>query len=296
MGNVDKTEQTTVQSSDYAEIDLNNILKILIKWKYIIIGITLASIILTGIVNKLYVKQVYEGTAIIAFADIKQLTQDNTTYVLNSNIGNRFDIDELVKLAQIDAKLFNQLVTSDIVLQRTINELGLQDNSNTLKQKVSVVDNTNKGGVINISVKAETPDLVANIASIIVEQTTLLLCEINNRKIDGLRSTLEVQLNTYQEKLSKEYEMQVSAVDMEKNQLNNDTKRNEYIIDSINEKILELDMYKSLNSAENQVIIISSAESSVHGVSSNKILALAGVLGLMISVMVVYVVQSLRKE
>jgi uncharacterized protein involved in exopolysaccharide biosynthesis len=80
--------------------------------------------------------------------------------------------------------------------------------------------------------------------------------------------------------------------------LDSEVKRNEGMVNSLRSKILELEMYKSLNSAENQVVVLSPAVVPEQPESSNRKLnvAIAGVLSLMLSVFGVFVVEHMRQE
>lgn len=318
---MNQTEQPNYQGNDYDEIDLRDIIKVLIKWKRTIIGITIASMLLSGIASWFFIKPVYQGKVVVAFAAISQLTGAGNTYILKDDLANGSqkmsdNVDELVKLAQVDTGKYKQLVTSVVVLQRTIEKLGLKDKLDGLKGKITIEDAKEKDGVIEISVNAETPELASNIANTLVNQTILYLGEINDRKMEGLRATLEAQLTSARKDLDssftslKEYQLQsVSAgstgepssvikTEIEKNRFDSEVKRNEGMVNSLSSKILELEIYKSLNSAENQVVVLSPAVVPETPVSPNKKLnvAIAGVLGLMIAVLGVFVAEYMRKE
>lgn len=319
---MNQIEQPNYQGNEYDEIDLRDIIKVLIKWKRTIIGITIASMLLSGIASWFFIKPVYQGKVVVAFAAISQLTGAGNTYILKDNIDNGSqkmsdNVDELVKLAQVDTGKYKQLVTSVVVLQRTIEKLGLQDKLDGLKGKITIEDAKEKNGVIEISVNAETPELASNIANTLVNQTILYLGEINDRKMEGLRATLEAQLTSARKDLDssftslKEYQLRsVSAgstgeprssvinTEIEKNRFDSEVKRNEGMVNSLSSKILELEIYKSLNSAENQVVVLSPAVVPETPVSPNKKLnvAIAGVLGLMVAVLGVFIAEYMRKE
>ncbi len=308
-----QTEQPNYQSNEHDEIDLRDIIKVLVKWKRTIIGITIASMLLSGVASWFFIKPVYQGKVVVAFAAISQLTTSGNTYILKDNIDNGSqkmsdNVDELVKLAQVDMGKYRQLVTSIVVLQRTIEKLGLKDKLDGLKEKITIADAKEKNGVIEISVNAQTPELASNIANTLVNQTILYLGEINSRKMESLRGTLEAQLTSARKDLDasytrlKDYQLQSvpagSTSEIEKNRFDSEVKRNESMVNSLSSKMLELEMYKSLNSAENQVVVLSPAVVPEEPVSPNKKLnvAIAGVLGLMIAVFGVFVSEYISKE
>jgi uncharacterized protein involved in exopolysaccharide biosynthesis len=85
---------------------------------------------------------------------------------------------------------------------------------------------------------------------------------------------------------------------IDKNRLESEVQRNEDVANSLNSKILELELFKSLNSAKNLVTVLSPAVVPESPVKPNKKLnvAIAGVLGLMLSIMGVFVLEYLRSE
>jgi uncharacterized protein involved in exopolysaccharide biosynthesis len=311
------------QSNDYEEIDLREVLATLGRWKYKISAFTLICMLLSGIVSWFFLKPVYEAKVVVGFSSGSQLTgSGNYSYIINNNPNNSSskisdNMDELVKLAQVDAGKYSQLLTSVVVLQRTIDQLGLADKIDELNKKITIVDAKEKNGVKDISVDAPTPELASNIANTLVNQSILYLDEINNRQMESLRKTLETQLASVNKKLDSSFiklkENQLKSVppgsaveqsaaaiktQIDKNRLENEVQRNEDVANSLNSKILELELFKSLNSAKNLVTVLSPAVVPESPVKPNKKLnvAIAGVLGLMLSIMGVFVLEYLRSE
>lgn len=60
--------------NDYDEIDLRDIFKTLGKWKYKIIAITLACMLLSGVASFIFMDPVYESKAVVATTSITPLT------------------------------------------------------------------------------------------------------------------------------------------------------------------------------------------------------------------------------
>lgn len=294
----------------YEQIELRDIINILNQWKRLIIGFTLVFILLGFIVSTYLISPVYEGKVILAQSHISKLT-GNYQYVIKNDedtINKTSDgIDELVKLAQIDAENYKELITSGIVLQRTIDKIGITINLDEFKEDITVDQDTKQAnGVIKISVKAETPEMASNIANTLANQTIIYLGEINNRKMDGLQKTLETQLDrAYKDldssvdKLKKhqtQSDLEIGG-EIEKRRLENGVKRNEEIIDSLSSKMRELELFRSLNSAENQLIALSPAAVPEKPSSPVKelIVSLAGVFGLMLGLALVFIIEHLKK-
>lgn len=310
--------------NDYDEIDLRDIFKTLGKWKYKITAVTLTCMLLSGIASFFFLDPVYEGKAVVATASISPLTgSGNYTYIIKEDdfdSGSKKvsdNVDELVRLAQIDAGKYQQLATSVPVLQNTIKELNLELKMGQLKAMVKVEPVKENNGVMEVKVEAENPELAASIANTLVQQTVLYLGEINNRKIEGLKKTLETQLESAQRDLDtsfsslKEYQLQHMPAgnheaqksllldsEIEKRKLENKVKRNEDVVNSLSSKLLQLEMFRSLNAAENQVIVLSPAVIPEEPLKPHKTLnmAIAAVLGLMLSVFGAFLYEYLKPE
>lgn len=313
--------ETQHQQYDYDEIDLRDIFRTLGKWKYKIISFTLVCMLLSGIVSWFFIKPVYEAKVVVALASITPLTgSGNYSYIIKEDLDNGSskisdNIDDLVRLSQVDTGKYQQLVTSINVLNNTIKEQKLNIKAGSLKNNIKIAETKEKNGVIEISVQSKDPEKSARIANTLVAQTIDYLSDINNRKIEGLRKTLESQLLSARSDLDTAFtslqEYQIKSADtqnnektrvikseIEKKRLETEVKRNEDLVNSLSSKIIELEIFKSLNSAENQIIVLSKATVPDAPIKPKKILnlAIATVLGLMVSVSGVFLIENLRNE
>lgn len=223
----------------------------------------------------------------------------------------------MVRLAQVDSSKYQQLLTSIPVLEDTIKELDLELKTAELKKMVKVESLKENNGVMEVKVKMGDPESAARITNSLIQQTIIYLGEINNRKIDGLKKTLEGQLEIAQAELDDSFgelkehqshsiagsssEMQKNLgldTEIEKRKLESRVRRSEEVVNSLGSKLLQLEMFRSLNSAENQVIVLSPAVVPEAPVKPNKTLnvAIAAVLGLMISVLAAFLGEYLRDD
>jgi capsular polysaccharide biosynthesis protein len=323
-----ETRERENQRIDNGEVDLREVGAALGRWKYTIITFTLICMLLSWLVSCFYLKPVYEAKIDVGLASLSQPAGlMNNNYIINDDFAYSSVkiMDELDELAHFDAAQYKQLVTSAVVLQRTIDQLSLKYKTDELKGKIHIIDtgeNQNmdpnrNNAVIDITVDAETSELASNIANSLINESILYLEEIKQSKMDRLRQTLETQIAAVNQAYAssftnlKEYQMQSvpagSAAEqraaelkkeIETNRLESEVKRNEEFANILNGEIMELELFKSLNSAKNQVNVVSPAAASNSPIKPNKMLNIvcAGVLGLMLAVMGVLILEYLRTK
>lgn len=303
---------------DYDEIDLRDIFKTLGKWKYTIISITLICMLLSGIYSFFFIDPVYEATAMVAPASASTLAnQANISYLVT---GDNFDritdskkisdsLDSIVKLTQVDVTRYTALLTSNHILWCTIKELNLKTTPAQLKGLIRVEPKKDVTDISEVTVSHTNPALAAQIANTLVNQTAAYLKYLNDQKMNGLLKNLERQQATAQVEAEdaftrlKKYESGNATVDaiekeIEIKKLQNEVERREDILNSLNSKIFEIKVVESFNSVEDMIVLLSAATIPENPVKPNKKLniAIAGILGLMVSVFSVFLVEYLKQE
>lgn len=311
-----------IKSIHNEEIDLRELIHIIINDKWIILSITLVSVLIGVVLSFFVIKPVYESTAVVAPASVSNISgANNFSMIINSSEGKTlFDsskvsnnLDQIVKLNQVDVSGFKAILTSNTTLDNTIKKLGLNNNIEKIKSQITVEQNkedinTNKT-TVQITVYNNNPQTAALIANTLISEAIVNLNEINNENINELVQNLDVQLKTAQQDLAtayndlKEYRIHninnYSSIEneIEERKLENEVKRRQAIVDSLGIKILEVKVAKSLIVAENNIVILSPALPSDNPVSPKKvlILAIAVMLGLIISVCVVFFKNYINK-
>lgn len=262
---------------------------------------------------------VYEATTIVAPASVSPLgspgniayivTEDNYNNVTNSKKMSD-NVDNIIKLTKVDVSRYSVILTSNEILQNTIAELGLKTTPIKLRGQISVEPQREMADVSRVTVSSDNPKLAASIANTLVSQTAAYLNRLNKRKMDDLSLNLENQLAAAQGDLDnalaglKKYQAAKTSapgsvqIEIELNRLQNEVNRRENIVNSLSSKILELKVLQSFDSVEDKVVVLSAAAVPEDPVKPNKKLnvAIAGVLGLMISVFGVFLVEYLKKE
>jgi succinoglycan biosynthesis transport protein ExoP len=304
---------------DY-EIYTRDIFKILKKWKYTIISITLICVFLSGIFSFFIIDPVYEATTMVAPASLSSLGDfGETAYIVTDDKFNRFtdskkisdNMDSIIKLAQVDVSHYTILLTSNYILQTTINKLGLEITLAEMKEQISVEPKVGRSDVSKVTVLSTDPELATSIANTLVDETSKYLNHLNTEKINNLLKNLENQQKIAQADLDtafaqlKKHEAVSRGVanvsiqnEIELNKLQSEVKRKEDIVNSLSSKIMELNILQTFDSVEDKIVVLSAATVPEKPVKPNKKrnIFIAGVLGLLVSTFGVFMVESLRSN
>lgn len=324
---MDQNESRAANNYDYDEIDLRDIIKTLGKWKNTIIAVTLIFMLISGVYSFLIATPVYEAKAVVAPATISPLGfSGNLTYVVTGQPSDDFsdrkkmldNMDNIVRLTQIDYSRYKEIMTSDYVLAKTINELGLKNKSkefNVESFKTNINVQLKKNGQVDtdiIEVTIQNPDakLASQIANTLLKETSIYINEFNNENMNKLNKTLGIQLIAAQDDLGKaigtlkQYQVQNDErtdsikIQVEEKRLEGEVDRRQDIVDSFNSKILELKVQQALSESENRMVVLSAATVPEAPVKPNKMLNLeiAAVLGLMFSIFCVFLAEYLKSD
>ncbi|AFK86484.1 MULTISPECIES: YveK family protein [Thermoanaerobacterium] len=294
------------------EISLRELLEIIWKWRRTIAIITIASVLIAGLLSFFVIKPTYEATTTISVSDITPQTGffgSNTTVVLpnqNSNDGSMIQSDtadkdlsyllsSILKYQDMTVNTYKEEVTNPQVLLDTIKQLKLDPKRYTLdnfKNEIDVqtIDNTN---LITITVKEKDPKLAAKIADAIAANFKSYIVSRNNRQTDKLIATIESLINLQNSKIETATNALNSTNPANKAEYEqNQTKLNllKSTRDIMMEKYNMLQLVKASNLGEQGIMVTSKAIVPDKPVSPKKSLniAIAFILGLMVSVFVVF--------
>lgn len=315
------TDNTNYQlQSDYNDdVELRGLIFTLIKGKWIILGVILTCMIISLILSFFIMKPIYESTALVSPASITNLSTSNGYSMIVTNPEGKSildssqmssNMDQIIKLTQLDTNGFKAILTSYTTLDNTIKKLGLKvANIETFKNKITVEQAKEEKDIIQIKVQDSDPQLAALIVNTLIEETVSKMNEINSEKINGLSQNLNEQLEAAQKDLAtafndlKQYRTRNvadSAIgsEIEQRRLENEVNRRQNIVDSLGTKILEVRVAKSLAATEDKIITLSSAIPPKDPVSPKKMLnlLLASALGLIISIFIVFLRDYIIKK
>lgn len=301
---------------DYEEIDLRDIFKTLGKWKYTITSVTLIAMLLSGIVSFFFLTPVYETKTDLMQASSEALNgiTDSPNYILKEEQDFR-KIEESalnIKTPMLDLSSYNELAYSTIILKRTIDKLELDIRARELREMIKAEKPKDLANV-SLTVSNTDPELAAAIANTLAEELITYINEMEQANFGKVIDTLDLQINNAQKDLDqavdnlKEYlasnigsndQSDLIKQEIEEKKLQNEINRREDLIDLLNTKMLEIKITQAFMESEDNIIVLSQAYVPDNPVQPNKKLniAIAGILGLMLSVFGVFLVEYLREE
>jgi len=90
-------ERNNMQNYYDDEIDLREIFNVLWKWKWTIIGVTVAFMIIAFVVSKFIMDPVYEARTVVAPANLKALNASSLAYVVDAEKSLEWQMSEDIK-------------------------------------------------------------------------------------------------------------------------------------------------------------------------------------------------------
>lgn len=192
-------QKQVVETEDSEEIDLREYINVLLKWKWMIILFTVASVLTGYIISKYYITPVYETKAVLMAnqPEVKRVYRDDGS--LESTVDSYSRTPELT-LKTFVSQAKNAQILSNVIKKQNLEEK--EYNVRTLENliKVSGDPETN---IIEVKVSNTDPVLVKVIANSFVEEMYKFLTASNKKQMKESAESLKSQL-TQKEKELKE--------------------------------------------------------------------------------------------
>jgi len=150
-------------------IDLRLYLKIIQKWKWLIIGITLLSVITSGVLSFFVLAPVYESKTVIM---VKQYQDPKAAQSQDKQDDLESAVNALSRLPQMTIKTYVGQIKNEALMRKVIEDLKLEKDGYTPGALAGIVDvkampETN---LIELSVKNNDPELASKIANTVAEK------------------------------------------------------------------------------------------------------------------------------
>ena len=291
-------ERNNMQSYYEDEIDLREIFAVLWRWKWTIIGVTLASMILAFVISKFFMDPVYEAHTVVAPAAMSSVNGSSLTYVVNAENSLQWqmgeDMNAALKLPQVSGQNFNALLTSNHVIFRSLQVLSLDQNINAIRERVKV-NHDAATATTEIVVSGTDPQENSELANTLVNQTISYVKELNQQNMATMLNTLGSQLSQaeadLEDALNKPQEEYVNESRRER-----EIERREHMVELLSGKIMELQLLQSFMNDQEQIIVLSPATPPKNPVSPRIMLntAIAAVLGFMLVIFAVFIIEYMR--
>lgn len=294
------------------EISLRELLEIIWKGRKLITAVTVASVLIAGILSFFVIKPTYEASTTLSVSDVTPQTGffgSNTTVVLPDQKGSNdsmiqsdtadkdlsYLLSSILKYQDMTVNTYKEEVTNPQVLLNTIKELKLDPKKYTLDSFKSEIDVQAIGdtNLITITVKEKDPKLAAKIADTIASNFKSYIISRNNAQTDKLMSTIENLINLQNTKIEAAMnELNNTNPDDKATYEQNQVKLNllKNTRDIMMEKYNMLQLVKASNLGEQGILVTSKAIVPDKPVSPKKMLnlAIAFILGTMLSIFIVF--------
>lgn len=292
-------ERDNVQNYSDDEIDLREIIAVLWRWKWTIVLVTLAFMVLAFAISKFLVDPVYEARTVVAPADLAGVDSTSLTYVVNAEDSLQWQMSEdmgsMLKLPQVSIQNFNALLTSHHVVQRARQALKMEKSIAQIRDRVKT--NFDKDtNTTEIVVAGTDPQENAELANVLVKETIAYVKEINEKNMTAVVKTLETQLTQAETNLSETLSAQDGTLNPTRRE--REIERREQMVDLLSGKLMEVELLQSFMSNRDTIIVLSPAAAPKNPVSPRIMLntAVAAVLGFMLVIFAVFIMEYLRSN
>lgn len=281
-------ERNNMQNYYDDEIDLREIFNVLWKWKWTIIGVTVAFMIIAFVVSKFFMDPVYEARTVVAPANINALNGSSLTYVVDA------EIRSMLKLPQVSISNFGALLVSDHVIIRSRQTLNLDQSLRKIRERVKI-EYDSSTNTTEIVVSGNDPQESSDLANELVNQTITYARELNQEYLNNMIATLEFQLEQAETKLAEAVnDSYASAGDNARRE--REIKRLEQMVDLLSGKLMEVELLQSSLGNQQEIIVLSPATPPIEPVAPRVMLntAVAAVLGFMLVIFAVFIIEYMR--
>lgn len=181
-----------------ATIDLRDYLRVISRWRTVIIIFTVVAVAVAGIFSYFFIPPVYEAKATLMVTQSEQARQQPVQEGLESVVGT------VTRLPQMTVNTYVNQVTTPTVLQRVIQKLNLDPVLYTPASlagmvNVQMVTDTN---LIEIRVQNNDPALASSIANTLAQEFLAYIAETNQQQMTKSVELLQQQLQNVEQELA----------------------------------------------------------------------------------------------
>ena len=280
------------------EIDLRDYINVLLKRKWLIIGIVLMAVVIAAIISYAILPSIYQSSVTFKIAKIHKPLLYNVSEAINqleslplTLIGYLYDFSEV-----------KNEINSDNILKDVISELKLNLSPSELVNHIKV-ENIDNSGYVKVTVENTSPELARDIAFSLVNQFIELNQQYYQEKIALLekeKQSIEKQMALEMEKINEAEKLRLDIIDSEGLSLTEKQIQINLLLNystQIREHYNELvDKYyilenQILNSSNFEIVNYPSIPQAPIKPNRKLNIAIAGVLGLFLGVLIAFFVE-----
>jgi succinoglycan biosynthesis transport protein ExoP len=192
-------EQKPVMIEQMEEIDLREYIEVILKWKWMIILLTVGCILSSFIISTFVLTPVYETKAVL------MVTQPTSERVYREDGSLESTVNSMSRLPELTLNMFSSQFENAEILSNVIEKLGLEEKGysvQSLDQQVTVTPNGDNN-VLNITVRNTDPLLAKSIANTLVDEFFAFISVSNQQQLKDSVNLLTIKLQETEEELKK---------------------------------------------------------------------------------------------
>lgn len=192
-------QKQLAETENWEEIDLREYINVLLKWKWMIILFTIASILTAFIVSKYFITPVYETKAVL------MATQPDVQRVYRDDGGLESAVNSFSRLPELTLNSLVSQGKNAKILGNVIQKLGLEEKEYDVKkiEEMLHVSGNPDNNLLEIKVSNTDPLLATLIANTFIEELYTFLSNNNQKQMKESVNFLRVQLSQTEEELKE---------------------------------------------------------------------------------------------
>lgn len=177
------------------EISLREIFEVLVKWRVMIVVLTITAVISSGFFTKYFITPIYRSNAVL------MVTHADTQTVVRSENDLEDVVGQVSRPQEMNLNTYAGQFKNEALLERVIQKLGLKYSARTLAGliKTSVVRDTR---LIEVAVEHNDPYTAMLIANTASEEFIEFISDINQQRMGKSLEFLREQRNEVDKELS----------------------------------------------------------------------------------------------
>ena len=197
------------------EVDLRDYINVLVKWKWLIIWITVLSMLVAGVYSYVIAKPMYEASgSLLVNPQIAKINITSPEQLLNP----------LTYLPEVSVATYTNIIKSSVIENRVINDLNLTSSVNgiTVDMLDKIIQVTNPKGttLIKVSVEYRNPKTAKEIVGAILKETLSYVSFLNNSQLHSGGDALKKQFLDAKTKLEN-IEKSIAEFNSQRDNLDN---------------------------------------------------------------------------
>ncbi len=216
------------------EVELRDYINVLLKWKKLIIGITILAMLAAGVMSYFVIKPVYQASGALLINPRNAKVNITTPEQL---------LNPLTFLPEISVATYQEIVKSKDLAKEVLNELNLPDmNVNDLNRMITI-ENPNGTTMIRVLVDSSDPVLATKIVNVLLDKAVIYVGNQEKQQMSESRSSLTQQFTEAKGKLEVAQKALADFDSQEDNLTNLTQKRSSYssALNSYRSQLLSLD-------------------------------------------------------